>query len=105
VTGHCQGCHGEGGIAPFSLESYEQAKMWSRTFEGVVQTGIMPPFLAQTTAECQPRFGYKDDLRLSADERELFERWADAPRRNVPGHLRHGPKSVGSAAVMSPGAC
>jgi hypothetical protein len=78
VTGHCQGCHREGGIAPFSLESYEQAKMWGRTFEGVVQTGIMPPFLAQTTAECQPRFGYKDDLRLSADERELFERWADA---------------------------
>jgi hypothetical protein len=78
VAGHCQGCHREGGIAPFSLQTYEQAKMWSRAFEGVLDAGLMPPFLARTTAECQPRFGYKDDLRLSADERELFERWADA---------------------------
>jgi hypothetical protein len=78
VSGHCQGCHREGGIAPFSLETYAQAKMWSRTFESVVQTGLMPPFLARTTDECQPRFGYKDDLRLSTDERDLFKRWADA---------------------------
>lgn len=39
---------------------------------------MMPPFLAQTTAECQPRFGFKDDPRVSAEDRELIKRWADA---------------------------
>jgi hypothetical protein len=78
VTGHCQGCHRADGIGPFGLETYAQAKMWSFTFEDVLKSGRMPPFLARTTAECEPRFGYKDDLRLSTEQRELIERWVDA---------------------------
>jgi hypothetical protein len=78
VTERCQGCHRAGAIAPFGLETYAQAKMWSSTFDAVVSTGAMPPFLARTTSECAPRFGFKDDLRLTADERDLLKRWVDA---------------------------
>jgi hypothetical protein len=38
----------------------------------------MPPFLARTTDDCKPRFDYKDDLRLSPAQVDLFKRWNDA---------------------------
>jgi len=78
VAGHCQGCHQDGGISPFSLQTYAQAKMWSPTFEAVLRPGIMPPFLATETADCKPRFGLKDDLRLTTAQIDLFKRWQDA---------------------------
>jgi hypothetical protein len=81
VSEHCQGCHRAGGISPFALETYAQAKQWSPTFGSVLRSGAMPPFLAADTDSCKPRFGFKDDLRLSAEQIELFERWnaAGAP--------------------------
>jgi mono/diheme cytochrome c family protein len=78
VSQHCQGCHRADGIGPFALETYAQAKMWSFTFDEVLASGRMPPFLAQTTSECEPRFGYKEDLRLSEEQRQLIARWVDA---------------------------
>lgn len=78
VSESCQSCHTDGGIAPFSLQTYAQAKMWSGAFDGVLRSGAMPPFLAAETADCQPRFGFADDPRLSSEEIELFKRWNDA---------------------------
>ncbi len=78
VAQHCQGCHTDGGISPFSLQTYAQAKMWSSSFDEVLRSGVMPPFLARDTADCKPRFGFKDDLRLSTDQIDLFKRWNDA---------------------------
>jgi hypothetical protein len=78
VAGHCQGCHQDGGISPFSLQTYAQAKMWSPTFDAVLRSGKMPPFLAADTPDCKPRFGFKDDLRLSTAQVDLFKRWQDA---------------------------
>lgn len=78
VAGHCQGCHKEGGIAPFALESYAEARLWGSSFPGVLASAEMPPFLASDTADCKPRFGFKDDPRLSDDEVQLIQRWADA---------------------------
>ena len=78
VSQHCLSCHTDGGIAPFSLESYELAKMWSGSFDGVLASGEMPPFLARETADCKPRFGFQDDLRLTDEEIDLFKRWNEA---------------------------
>jgi len=78
VAGRCQGCHQDGGISPFSLETYAQAKMWSPAFDAVLRSGAMPPFLAADTDSCKPRFGFKDDLRLSPEQIDLFKRWNDA---------------------------
>lgn len=78
VAERCAGCHQDGGIAPFGLQTYEEAKMWSPTFDAPLRAGTMPPFLARDTDDCQPRFGFKDDPRLSSAQIELFKRWNDA---------------------------
>lgn len=78
VAGRCAGCHRESGIAPFALETYAQAKMWSPTFDAPLRAGTMPPFLARDTEDCKPRHGFKDDIRLSPEQIELFKRWNDA---------------------------
>lgn len=78
VAGHCQGCHKRGGIAPFALETYADARLWGSALPGVIQSAEMPPFLAADTADCKPRFGFKDDPRLSDEEAQIIRRWADA---------------------------
>lgn len=78
IAAKCDGCHIDGGIAPFSLTTYEAAKGWASLLADTVEAGTMPPFLADDTDECQPRFGWKDDLRLSDEEQALIRAWADA---------------------------
>jgi hypothetical protein len=78
VAEKCSGCHKEKGIAPFSLESYESAKPFAMLMANAVEAGTMPPFLAQDTDECKPKLGWMNDLRLSADQKKLLRRWAEA---------------------------
>ena len=78
---HCQSCHSPGNIGPFSLVNYEQAKALAPAIVAATQSGSMPPFGAKDTDECQPRFGWKDDLRLSQAEIDRIAAWnaAGAP--------------------------
>lgn len=78
TTRHCVTCHDDGGIAPFALTSYEDAKSWAPVMAFDVMDGLMPPWHALETDECDPAFPYKHDARLSADEKALFQAWADA---------------------------
>ncbi len=73
----CSACHGEGGIAPFSLQTYATAKPFAKSMASAVEEGRMPPFLAQETADCKPRFPWVDDIRLSDAEKKLIRAWAD----------------------------
>jgi hypothetical protein len=81
LTTKCVGCHRDGGLAPFSLERYDDAAPLAALLLGAVEAGIMPPFLAQETDECVPRHGWKDDLRLDAAQKALLRAWvaAEAP--------------------------
>lgn len=74
----CGACHKEGGIAPFSVRSYEAAKPFAGPMAKAVEDGRMPPFLAQETDECKPKLPWMEDLRLSSDEKALLRAWADA---------------------------
>ena len=78
VASKCSGCHTNGGIAPFSMDSYEKAKPFANAMANAVERGTMPPFLAQETDACQPRLPWYNDLRLSRDEKQLLRAWADA---------------------------
>ncbi|MCA9658155.1 MAG: hypothetical protein KC486_07415 [Myxococcales bacterium] len=78
VAEKCTSCHHPDGISPFSLTSYAAAKDWATLLADSVEDGSMPPFLAAETDECQPRYGWKDDLRLSDDDKALLRAWADA---------------------------
>lgn len=73
----CQDCHHEGGIAPFSLVTYEDAKRWGPLLVDVTQSGAMPPWGAYETDECKPRHGFKDDLRMKAGEIDALKTWVD----------------------------
>jgi hypothetical protein len=78
VAEKCGSCHADAGIAPFSVADYPSAKQWSVSMARAVESGAMPPFLAQDTAECSPKLPWYQDLRLSAEQKQLLRAWADA---------------------------
>jgi hypothetical protein len=78
VVEHCSGCHTDGGIGPFPLDDYADASNFAKVMLPAIQSGRMPPFLAQETETCTPLLPWAHDLRLTDDEKALFERWVDA---------------------------
>ena len=78
VIAKCGGCHREGGVAPFPLTDYESAASWAAILVASVEAGRMPPFAAADTDECEMQHGWKDDLRLSDEEKQALREWADA---------------------------
>ncbi|MGB1699806.1 MAG: hypothetical protein ACPHRO_07625, partial [Nannocystaceae bacterium] len=77
VTANCQGCHTEGGIAPFSMDDYEETKPWSGYMAQQVAAKEMPPWHAVETETCTPPHPFKHDARLSEEEIQMFIDWAD----------------------------
>jgi hypothetical protein len=75
VAKHCMKCHQDGGIAPFSLTTYDAAANVAGQMIGQVQAKTMPPFNAEEAPECTPRFGWVDDPRLSAQEIQTLAAW------------------------------
>lgn len=99
VADRCGACHRDGGIAPFSVETYAQAKPWAAAMSDAVDMGRMPPFFATDTTDCAMQVGFQDDLRLDGAERALLADWAAAgapegdPARAVPAPL-HDPGTL-----------
>lgn len=74
---HCEGCHSDGGIAPFDIRYDEAtwasgAPAWSAAAVGAVAARTMPPWHAAT--DCHPIEGSK---ALPAKERAFVEAWAE----------------------------
>jgi mono/diheme cytochrome c family protein len=70
---NCVECHRAGGVAPFALETFAQAKGRKAMIDLVVSDGIMPPwFAAHDTGP------WRGDRRLSARERETLLAWIEA---------------------------
>jgi hypothetical protein len=75
VSKHCMSCHQAGGIAPFALTDYQSAVDHAPDMLSQITAGTMPPFDAREDADCTPRFGWKDDPRLSAQEIQTLQTW------------------------------
>jgi len=75
VSKHCMSCHQDGGIAPFALTDYESATSNIQRMLAQIDGGTMPPFDAREEPGCTPRFGWKDDPRLSAQEKQTLHDW------------------------------
>ncbi len=99
VAARCMGCHQTGGIGPFALTSYASAQRFAVVMATAVAAGRMPPWQATETEGCQPRFGWKDDQRLTPQEKSLLARWAaaGAPEGTAAGASAPVPASLSLA--------
>lgn len=73
VAERCMACHHQGGIAPFSLATYADAKQYAGAVRAAVEARRMPPWLPVAA----PGW-FAGDRRLSAKERQLLADWAAA---------------------------
>ena len=77
MSTHCMSCHQDGGVAPFVLTDYDSAKDSSPKLLAKIDANEMPPFNASEDSDCTPRFGWKDDPRLSAAEKATLHAWIE----------------------------
>ena len=68
----CEICHRPGQMAPFSLQTYEDARPWARSIKQKVESRYMPPWhLDVTIGE------YSPDPSLSDAQIATISRWVD----------------------------
>jgi hypothetical protein len=91
----CQGCHTEGGIAPFALKSYDDFVAHKDEIKIAVANRIMPPWLAKPGCT-----DYVGDRSLSDDQIAKITGWvtAGAPRGDV---AQYAPLQVAPAPALS----
>lgn len=73
----CLSCHTSGRIGEFSLHTYAEAAPLATSIAAQTAAGLMPPWGAQDTEECQPTRPWKHDMRLSEEEIATLKAWAD----------------------------
>ena len=80
----CVACHEEGGIAPFTFDSYQKIKGFAPMIREVIRTDRMPPWDADADIG-----HFKDDKSLSPDQIKTLVHWveAGAPRGEGPDPL------------------
>lgn len=73
VQEKCGGCHVEGGIAPFPLNSYAEVFELRRAVQAAVEARIMPPWMP--ARDCTE---YAHDRSLSEEQIALISRWVES---------------------------
>ena len=68
----CEECHRQGGMAPMSLATYEEARPWARAIKEKVVKREMPPFHATGVVG-----RYHNDPRLTDAEIDTITKWVD----------------------------
>jgi mono/diheme cytochrome c family protein len=88
VQKNCVSCHRDNGLAPFSLESYDDVKAHRGMIRKEVARGQMPPwFAAPATYESHP--GWLNDRTLSEADKSTLLTWLSS---NMPeGDLAEAP--------------
>ena len=72
LEANCVECHRQGGIAPFSLEGYDNAKSWHRMVSFMAGERLMPPWRAVKG------FGtFRDARSLSDHQIALLASWSE----------------------------
>jgi len=100
VYKNCTSCHRPDGLAPFSLLDYESAAPKIRKIKGMVASRRMPPWQAEG-----PRGVFRNDRRLTDEERDLIVRWVDAGAKpGDPKNLPPRPEYPGGWEIGTPDA-
>lgn len=69
---HCLGCHATGGIGPFPLTTYQEARAVGPLLVESVTQGRMPPWPPADVGECPPLM---DARRLAPEQIQLLQDW------------------------------
>lgn len=90
---HCQSCHEKGGIAPFSLVDYEDARRTAEAIRIATSSRSMPPFVLDNSGECNT---YVEGRWLSDAQIETIAAWAraGAPEGEPPKGGPPAPKAL-----------
>lgn len=75
---HCAGCHREGGSAPFSLASYDDAIAAAASMPAMVRTRQMPPWGTDNSGACNT---YQDARWMTDAEIATIAAWAEGEQR------------------------
>jgi len=70
----CVRCHQEGGIAPFRLDNYEDAKTNAALEKQRTSEGTMPPYFMVHDGSCQ---SFVDDTTLNDNQKAIIAAWVD----------------------------
>jgi peroxiredoxin len=81
---HCQECHRPGGVGPFSLLTYRQARTWAEDLKGYTKDRRMPPWKPVDGP------GFRGERRLSDAEVATLAAWVDGG--TVEGDPKTAPK-------------
>ncbi len=73
IDARCVGCHTNGGIGPFALDTWAQVEQWAPILAPAIADGSMPPWPPADTCTT-----YEHDRSLTDGERELLLGWIDA---------------------------
>ena len=71
----CQICHQPNSVAPMSLLTYEQAKLYAPLIKMKVEARVMPPWHINRTVGIQK---FQNDRGLTDEQIETIVRWVDA---------------------------
>lgn len=74
VQSNCEECHRAGGIAPFSLQTYEQVRAKAGMIRKMVGGDLMPPWFAQSPAAAT-HTPWANDRSLAPKDKEDLLAW------------------------------
>ncbi len=83
VYSHCTPCHNDKGIAPFPLQSYDNAFQYRYAMEAAISTRIMPPWPPGNSHQIAGK------RSLSDEEVQLFRDWVETGA--LPGNSTEEP--------------
>lgn len=94
---HCTTCHHDGGIAPFSLMSYDDASAAAYGVMGAVNAGSMPPW--------PPNPDYNSlahERLLTQEEKDVISAWVNGGFPEGTGTAPQAPVYGNSEAIQNP---
>jgi len=91
----CNGCHFEGGSAPFALTAYAKVSELAPTLEASMRARRMPPWLP--SPDCHPLEGSR---RMPQEEIDAFSAWVAAGKPEGTGEVVRAASSGTSAPFV-----
>jgi hypothetical protein len=70
----CSGCHNADGLAPFSVDVYDDVRAWGGAIKQATSTRRMPPYAVKNDGSCNT---FKNARWLSDEDIELIGKWVD----------------------------